>query len=41
MKKMELSKYDAPEVEIIEVMVEKGFASSPFETPKEDDEEGM
>ena len=29
MKKVELFKYDAPEVEIIEVEVEKGFAGSP------------
>ena len=28
MKKMEFVKYEAPEVEIIEVEVEKGFASS-------------
>ena len=29
MKKMEFIKYEAPEVEIIEVEVEKGFAASP------------
>ena len=29
MKKMEFIKYDAPQVEIIEVEVEKGFAASP------------
>lgn len=29
MKKVEFVKYDAPEVEIIEVEVEKGFAASP------------
>lgn len=35
-------KYDAPEVEVVEVMVEKGYASSPFlENPEEGDEEGM
>lgn len=28
MKKMEFVKYDAPQVEIIEVEVEKGFAQS-------------
>lgn len=28
MKKVELFKYDAPEVEIIEVEVEKGYAAS-------------
>ena len=28
MKKMEYVKYDAPQVEIIEVEVEKGFAGS-------------
>ena len=29
MKKMETLQYEAPEVEIIEVEVEKGFAASP------------
>ena len=29
MKKMEFVKYDAPQVEVIEVEVEKGFAASP------------
>lgn len=29
MKKMEFMKYEAPEVELIEVEVEKGFAASP------------
>lgn len=29
MKTNEFVKYEAPEVEIIEVMVEKGFAASP------------
>lgn len=29
MKKMEFIKYEAPEVELIEVEVEKGFAASP------------
>ena len=28
MKKMEFIKYDAPQVEVIEVEVEKGFAAS-------------
>ena len=42
MKKMEFIKYDAPQVEIIEVEVEKGFASSPvLENPEIGDEEGM
>lgn len=41
MKKMEFIKYEAPEVEFIEVMVEKGFASSPFETPEKDNEDEM
>lgn len=41
MKKIEFIKYEAPEMEVLEVEVEKGFASSPFETPEEDDEEGM
>ena len=35
MKKMEFIKYEAPEMEIMEIMVEKGFAASP-----EDDETG-
>ena len=39
MKKIEFIKYEAPEMEVLEVEVEKGFASSPFETPEEDDEE--
>ena len=29
MKKNDFIKYEAPEVEILEVMVEKGFAASP------------
>lgn len=29
MKKMGFLKYDAPQVEVIEVEVEKGFAASP------------
>lgn len=29
MKKMDFIKYEAPEVEVIEVEVEKGFATSP------------
>ena len=33
MKKVEFIKYDAPEVEIIEVEVEKGFAGSDNEDP--------
>ena len=33
-------KYDAPEVEVVEVMVEKGFAGSPIlENPEEGTEE--
>ncbi len=36
MKKVEFIKYDAPEVEIIEVEVEKGFAASSVENPEED-----
>ena len=35
MKKMEFVKYDAPQVEIIEVEVEKGFAESQLESPDE------
>ena len=35
-------KYDAPEMEVVEVMVEKGFAGSPFlENPLEGEEEGI
>ena len=33
--------YVAPEVEVIEVEVEKGFAASPLENPEQDPEEGM
>ena len=34
--------YLTPVVEVVEVMVEKGYASSPFlENPEEGDEEGM
>ena len=32
---MEFVKYDAPQVEIIEVEVEKGFAESQLESPDE------
>jgi hypothetical protein len=39
MKNLELAKYEAPEVEVLEVMVEKGFNASPWppqlETPNE------
>lgn len=37
MKKLEFVKYDAPQVEIIEVEVEKGFAGSQLEKPDEGD----
>lgn len=37
----ELLAYETPLVEVIEVMVEKGFASSPLENPEEGTEEGM
>ena len=33
MKKMEFIKYEAPEVELIEVMVEGGFELSQLENP--------
>ena len=29
MKNLELIKYEAPEMEVLEVMVEKGFCNSP------------
>ena len=34
MKKMDCIKYDAPQVEVIEVEVEKGFAGSQLENPE-------
>lgn len=34
MKKMESVKYEAPEVEVLEVMVEKGFEISQLEKPE-------
>lgn len=37
----ELLAYETPQVEVLEVMVEKGFASSPLENPEEGEEEGM
>lgn len=37
-----VSYYQTPEVEVIEVVVEQGFAGSPFlEDPEEGNEEGM
>ena len=33
--------YETPQVEVIEVEVEKGFASSPLENPELGEEEGM
>ena len=33
MKNLELAKYEAPEVEVLEVMVEKGFEISQLEKP--------
>lgn len=40
MKKMEFVKYDAPQVEIIEVEVEKGFAATGDEGNVEDPDYG-
>ena len=42
MKKREFVKYETPQVEIIEVEVEKGFAGSDgdLENPNEDDPSG-
>ena len=40
MKKVEFMKYETPEVEIIEVEVEKGFALSPGAGNVEDPEAG-
>ena len=37
MKKIEFVKYETPQVEIIEVEVEKGFAGSQLESPDEGD----
>ena len=33
--------YDAPELEVVEVMVEKGFAGSILENPEMGEEEGI
>ena len=39
---MKKEMYVAPELEVLEVMVEQGFAGSPFlEDPEEGNEEGM
>lgn len=40
MKKMEFVKYEVPEVEVIEVEVEKGFALSPGDGNVEDPDYG-
>ena len=37
----ELFAYETPQVDVIEVEVEKGFASSPLENPELGEEEGM
>ena len=37
----DLLAYETPQVEVIEVEVEKGFASSPLENPELGEEEGM
>jgi hypothetical protein len=39
-KKMDCVKYDAPQVEVIEVEVEKGFANSQLESPEDGGEIG-
>lgn len=42
MEKRTFKNYECPEVEVIEVEVEKGFASSPvLENPEIGNEEGM
>ena len=40
MKKNDFIKYEAPEVEILEVMVEKGFAASPGDDQLENPDSG-
>ncbi len=41
MKKLnEMMAYETPQVEVIEVEVEKGFANSTLENPEEDPNEG-
>ena len=37
----ELLAYETPQIEVVEVMVEKGFASSPLENPELGEEEDM